>query len=62
MIVEFQGQIIHCINAQPFVYLNTHMLVTLQYLVEKFLPSCSIPKCAYLLNKHLKMKLYSPNL
>ncbi|CAI6347618.1 unnamed protein product [Macrosiphum euphorbiae] len=54
-----QGRMIHCINAKPYIY--SDLMVTLDDLVQMVLPSITVPRCAYILNKYLKTTLFSGN-
>lgn len=54
-----QGKIIHCINSKPFQHVD--FMVTLNDLVQTLLPTCTVPRCAHVLHKYLKITLYSAN-
>ncbi|KAL4082973.1 hypothetical protein QTP88_023969 [Uroleucon formosanum] len=56
---SLQGKMISCINAKPYIYSN--LMVTLDDLVQKVLPSCTVTTCAYVLNKYLKTELFRGN-
>ncbi|CAI6359283.1 unnamed protein product [Macrosiphum euphorbiae] len=55
-----QGRAIHCINAKPYIH-NKDLLVTLKDFVQMVLPSCTVEKCAFVLNKYLKTTIFSGN-
>ncbi|CAI6370675.1 unnamed protein product [Macrosiphum euphorbiae] len=55
-----QGRAIHCINAKPYIH-NKDLLVTLKDFVQMVLPSCTVERCAYVLNKCLNTTLFSGN-
>ncbi|CAI6377739.1 unnamed protein product [Macrosiphum euphorbiae] len=54
-----EGRVINCINAKPYIYSN--LMVTLKDLVRMMLPSCSVERCAYTLNKYLKTTIFTGN-
>ncbi|XP_008185792.1 uncharacterized protein LOC100167868 isoform X2 [Acyrthosiphon pisum] len=54
-----QGRMIHCINAKAYIY--SDLMVTLDDLVQMVLPLCTVPRCAYVLNKYLKTTLFTGN-
>ncbi|XP_060859156.1 uncharacterized protein LOC132936437 [Metopolophium dirhodum] len=55
-----QGRLIYCINAKAFV-LYSNWMVTIDNLVQTVLPTCTVEKCAQLLNKVLKTKIFYGN-
>lgn len=56
---NIQGKTIYCVNAKPYIY--SELMVTIDELVKTMLPSCSIARCAHILNKYLKTTLYKGN-
>ncbi|CAI6371712.1 unnamed protein product [Macrosiphum euphorbiae] len=57
--VKFQGRVLHCINAKPYIY--SDLMVILHDFVKTVLPMCSVKKCASVLNTYLKTELFYGN-
>lgn len=53
------GKTIHCINFRPYIY--SDLMVTLDDLVQVVFPTSTVMKCAHILQKYLKIILYSGN-
>ncbi|KAE9525153.1 hypothetical protein AGLY_014567 [Aphis glycines] len=53
------GRMIHCINSKPYIY--SDLMVTLDDLIQTLLPSCTVSRCAHLLNKYLNITLFCGN-